>query len=123
MTDPWRPQLEALGELLRTQRRLAGHSLRDLAGLTDVSSAYLSQLERGLHEPSARVLRSIAGALDLSAETLLAQAGFVEPSEGPHDRSPEPAPDTEAIIEADPHLSADQKETLLRVYRSLRGTT
>jgi transcriptional regulator with XRE-family HTH domain len=121
MTDPWRPQLEALGELLRTQRRLAGHSLRDLAGLTDVSSAYLSQLERGLHEPSARVLRSIAGALDLSAETLLAQAGFVEPSEGSQDRSPETAPDTEAAIEADPHLTADQRETLLRVYRSLRG--
>jgi transcriptional regulator with XRE-family HTH domain len=119
VTEPWNPHLEALGELIRAQRRMAGHSLRDLAALTDVSSAYLSQLERGLHAPSARVVRSIADALDLSAETLLAQAGFVDPKpareEGP--------PDTEAAIKADPSLTEEQKEALLQVYRSFRGET
>ena len=38
-------------------------SLRELSTLTNVSNAYLSELERGLHEPSLRVLRAIASAL------------------------------------------------------------
>lgn len=48
----------------------------DPAPLTDVSNAYLSQLERGLHQPSIRVVRSIADASNISAETLLEQAGM-----------------------------------------------
>ena len=115
--EPWRAQIEALGNFIRTQRRLANLSLRELAERTNVSNPYLSQIERGLHEPSVRVIRSIAGALNLSAETLLAQAGLLEgatPATGPA----EPAPDTEAAVRADPRLSDPQKEALLAVYRS-----
>ena len=71
MTDPWERQREALGSYIRSQRKLANLSLRQLADLAKVSNPYLSQIERGLHAPSVRVLRSIAEALDLSAETLL----------------------------------------------------
>ena len=66
MQNPWELQLDALGEYIRAQRRHANLSLRELAALTQLSNAYLSQLERGLHEPSVRVLRSLAGALDVS---------------------------------------------------------
>ncbi len=111
--DPWRRQLEALGEVIRAQRRLAKLSLRDLAELTQVSNPYLSQIERGLHEPSVRVLRSIAKALNVSAETLLAQAGLLDQQEA----RAQPLP-TEAAIEADPALSDAQREALLAVYRS-----
>ena len=52
-------------------------SLRELAARTNVSNPYLSQIERGLHEPSVRVLKAIATALNVSAETLLAQAGLL----------------------------------------------
>ena len=45
-------------------------SLRDLADLTNVSNPYLSQIERGLHEPSVRVLKAISDALNVSIETL-----------------------------------------------------
>ena len=76
--EPWRAQIEALGNFIRTQRHLANLSLRELAERTNVSNPYLSQIERGLHEPSVRVLRSIARALNLSAETLLSQAGVLE---------------------------------------------
>ena len=69
-------QREAFGSFLRSQRRLAKLSLREMAERTKVSNAYLSQIERGLHAPSVRVLRSIAKALDLSAEAMLAQAGL-----------------------------------------------
>ena len=113
MADVWEPHLEALGAMIRQQRQIAGHSLRDLASMTDLSSAYLSQVERGLHEPSARVLRSIGQALDISTQTLLVQAGFVDPgSEGTRRSS-----DTEAAIRQDPHLSDEQKEALVSVYR------
>ena len=56
--------LGALGAYLREQRELAQLSLRELSRLTHVSNAYLSQIERGLHEPSLRVLRALASALE-----------------------------------------------------------
>jgi len=116
--DPWRDQLEGLGSFIRSQRRLANLSLRQLAELTDVSNPYLSQIERGLHEPSVRVLRSIARALNVSAETLLSQAGLLEEGAGgaPGDSSADV--DTEAVIRADRRLTDAQKNALLSVYRS-----
>jgi transcriptional regulator with XRE-family HTH domain len=110
--DPWKPQLEALGSLLRSQRAAAELSLRELAELTNVSNAYLSQLERGQHEPSLSVLRSIASALGVPLESLLVQAGLLE-----RDGEP-PVRDTEAAILNDPELSAPQRTALLHVYRS-----
>jgi transcriptional regulator with XRE-family HTH domain len=113
--------LEALGTFIHNQRKLANLSLRDLAERTNVSNPYLSQIERGLHEPSVRVLRSIARALNLSAETLLTQAGVLE---GQDSEDPDrPQVTTEDAIRADPHLSQAQKEALLSVYRSYRSAS
>ena len=117
MKDAWKLQLEALGSFIRAQRQVANLSLREMARMTNLSNAYLSQVERGLHEPSVRVLRSIAEALDVSAESLLAQAGLLEEREQPPAEASRPA-DTEAAIRADPALSETQKEALLSVYRS-----
>ena len=108
------PRLRGLGEYIRLQRQMADLSLRRLAALTDVSNAYLSQVERGLHEPSLRVLRAIAGALNLSAATLLAQAGFLDagaPTE-PYEKS-----DVETAILNDTDLRPEEKDTLLGLYR------
>ena len=118
--DPWRDQLEGLGAFIRSQRRLANLSLRQLADLTEVSNPYLSQIERGLHEPSVRVLKSIARALNVSAETLLGQAGLLEDEEagGASGANGRPRPDTEVAIRSDPDLSDAQKDALLGVYRS-----
>jgi transcriptional regulator with XRE-family HTH domain len=112
--DPWRTQLEAFGSFVRTQRQLAKLSLRELAELATVSNPYLSQIERGLHEPSIRVIKAIANALDISTETLLAQVGLV----GDEDASGRIHGATEAAISADPYLSEGQREALLAVYRS-----
>jgi transcriptional regulator with XRE-family HTH domain len=111
--DPWDDQVQALGSWLQTQRKLAQLSLRQLADLTEVSSTYLSQIERGLHEPSMRVIKSIAEALGVTVEAALAQMGLV----GDEIDGPTPA-DTESAIRADPVLSNTQKEALLAVYRS-----
>lgn len=121
--DPWVAHRAALGSFLRAQRRLANLSLRDMSERTKVSNAYLSQIERGLHAPSVRVLRSIAQALDLSAEAMLAQAGLLDKvveDEAPAGSRAE-ALSTEKAIRTDPDLTDDQKEALLTVYRSYRS--
>jgi transcriptional regulator with XRE-family HTH domain len=108
--DPWQQHVDALGDFIRSQRQLAKLSLRDLAERARVSNPYLSQIERGLHAPSVRVLSSIATALGLSAETLLAQAGLLDDDAPPGT--------TEIAIRSDEALSDEQKEALLAVYRS-----
>ena len=117
--DPWKSQLEALGGFIKAQRQVANLSLREMARLTDVSNAYLSQIERGLHQPSVRVLRSLADALNVSAETLLAQAGLIDEDERTVAEEPQSGPArTVAAILADPGLTPEQREALLSVYRS-----
>ena len=121
--DPWSAQFSSVGEFIRRQRNLANLSIRELADLASVSNAYLSQIERGLHEPSVRVLTSVAKALNLSAETLLAQAGILEglrsgESSSGRTTAAAMATTTEAAILADRGLSDAQKAALLSVYRS-----
>lgn len=106
-------QLQALGHLIRARRQQAELTLRDLAARTNVSNPYLSQIERGLHEPSVRVLKAIAGALNLSAESLLQQAGILDGSEPPAAK-----PTVEEAVQNDDRLTRDQKAALLSVYRS-----
>ncbi|MET0728263.1 MAG: helix-turn-helix transcriptional regulator [Acidimicrobiales bacterium] len=108
-----RGQLQALGELIRARRQQAELTLRELAARANVSNPYLSQIERGLHEPSVRVLKAIAGALNLSAESLLHQAGILDSS----DEAPPPVTVEEAVRQDD-RLSKDQKAALISVYRS-----
>jgi transcriptional regulator with XRE-family HTH domain len=126
--DLWKRQAESFGSYLRAQRRLADLSLRELAAMTDVSNAYLSQVERGQHHPSVRVLRSLAEALNITAEQMLTQAGLLEPDGD--SEAPQPAPKTddarrgakpgrrltESAILSDPELTDAQKQALLAVY-------
>ncbi|HEV7829145.1 MAG TPA: helix-turn-helix transcriptional regulator, partial [Pseudonocardiaceae bacterium] len=81
-SDAWQAQLGPLGAFIRAQRQLADLSLREMAALTRISNAYLSQVERGLHQPSLTVLRAIADALGLTTEQLLAKAGWMQPGPG-----------------------------------------
>jgi transcriptional regulator with XRE-family HTH domain len=111
--------LEALGALLRAQRVSAAMSLRELAARTNVSNAYLSELERGLHEPSLRVLRAIAAALDTPLGSMLVNAGLLDDA-GPGQR-PDGVSETEAAILRDPALNQPQRVALLSVYRSFVG--
>jgi transcriptional regulator with XRE-family HTH domain len=118
--DPLKAQLAALGALLRAQRRAADLSLRELSERTHVSNAYLSQVERGLHEPSLSVLTAIAAALGMPLGTLLSRAGLLEAG-GNGERSGGGAPgvrETEAAILRDPELTEPQRIALLSVYRS-----
>jgi len=110
--------MEALGSFIRTQRKLADLSLRELAEMTEVSNPYLSQLERGLHQPSVRVLKAIANALNVSAETLLVQAGLLG-GDPEAEEAAAAGSSVESAIRIDPILSDDQKEALINVYRAM----
>jgi transcriptional regulator with XRE-family HTH domain len=110
--DAREEQQQALGAFIRAQRKLANLSLRQMAEMSQVSNPYLSQVERGLHEPSIRVVQAIAAALGLTPEELLEQAGVFD------DVGNHATPSTEAAIRRDPSLSDAQKEALLAVYRS-----
>ncbi len=113
--DLWKARLAALGALLREERRAAGLSQRELAERAKVSNAYLSQVERGLYRPSAQVLKSIADALQVSVESMYARAGLLD-----DDSTPEP--DVEQAISLDDSLTAEQKEALIRLYRTMRDS-
>ena len=107
--------MNALGDFIRAQRQLANLSLREMASMTSVSNAYLSQVERGLHQPSLKVLHSIADALQLSTEQLLTQAGWATQSA---DQPASANGNTEEAIRTDPRLTPEQRTALLGVYRS-----
>jgi transcriptional regulator with XRE-family HTH domain len=101
----------AFGEFIKSQRKLAELSQRELAKLADLSDAYLSQLERGLHEPSVRVLHGLSDALNVPTDRLLRFLG--------KDQEPDPTDQTtESVIMLDEALTDVQKQSLLDIYRS-----
>ena len=102
---------ESLGEIIRRQRELSAISMREFATLAGISNPYLSQIERGLRDPSERVLDAIAAALEVSAATLYEQAGVNV------DEEPEVGAVEQAVRE-DPRLSGRQRQALLEVYRA-----
>src|SRR5215469_6256604 len=109
MTEPpWDSQMQALGAFIRRRRQQANLSLRQLADRTKLSNPYLSQIERGLHEPSVRVIRVISDALNVSTESLLTHAGLLhrDPADD-HRRQPD-SPDIEAAIRAERRLTEEQ---------------
>ena len=103
-----------LGDYIREQRAASDISLRQLAKLAGVSNPYLSQIERGLRNPSAEILQAIAKALDLSSETLYVRAGILdERKDG----------DVESALARDPHLTEHQRATLVEMYRTFRAVS
>ena len=111
MRDELDKRLADVGEFIKSQRVVARMSVRRLAELAGVSNPYLSQIERGLRNPSADILNQIAKALQISSESLYERAGFL-------------APDGKArggvreAIADDPKLSPEQRQALLNVYDS-----
>ena len=73
VTDPeplWR---EVLGQRLRELRRRRGETLTETAERAGISPQYLSEIERGLKDPSSEVLAAVAGALGATLVDLTSQ--------------------------------------------------
>ena len=119
MTDDNGGQTERVsdvGAYIRDQRRRAQLSLRKLAERSGVSNPYLSQIERGLRQPSAKILKGIATALQVSAETLFTQAGIL-------DGGPDGDVDVLRSIFRDPDLTDGQRRELAEIYERMRVET
>ena len=68
----WR---EVVGEQLRAERQDRGERIADVAARAGVAPQYLSELERGLKDPSSEVLAAVSGALGLSVLDLSRRVG------------------------------------------------
>jgi transcriptional regulator with XRE-family HTH domain len=120
MGSQWDAQMEAFGAFIRSQRKLANLTLRQLAELTSLSNPYLSELERGMHQPTVRVLKQLSDALNVSAEMLLAQAGLADRQSQAETSADGSGPDSvERAIRTDSQLDESQKAALLAVYQSM----
>src|SRR5215475_9550228 len=115
MNEPWDTQMQALGAFIRSKRQLANMSLRQLAERTKLSNPYLSQIERGLHQPSVRVIRLISDALEVSTETLLAQAGLLHRDSQATGNTQSPPLNVESAIRAEQRLTQEQQNALIAV--------
>jgi transcriptional regulator with XRE-family HTH domain len=98
----------SLGEIIRRQREISELSMRQFASLVGISNPYLSQIERGLRDPSDKVMEAIAETLHTSADALYAQAGLDQVD----------AEESSVIdaIQADPRLTAAQRRALVTTY-------
>ena len=86
--------------------------MRQFAAMAGISNPYLSQIERGLREPSERVLDAIARSLETSTDALYAQAGIARELDDDEELG------TREAIEADDRLTGRQRRALLEVYDS-----
>lgn len=114
MSNTW-PESLTLGEIIRRQRELAALPMRQLAAMSGISNPYLSQIERGLREPSEQVLHAIADSLKVSAESLRVteeEDGAAEVQSAVLD-----------AIQADGDLTAQQRRALQETYEAFRELT
>lgn len=63
----------AIGEVLRQERTGCGMTLRDVCAEANMSLGYLSELERGLKDPSSEMLATLCDALGITMKELLAE--------------------------------------------------
>jgi transcriptional regulator with XRE-family HTH domain len=103
----------SLSSYLSRQRSLADISLRKIIERSGIPGVVLREIEGGLKNPSHALLSTLAGALRLSAETLYLQAGVLDPRD---------VEESDAVRELrrDPHLTEQQRETVVEVYKAFR---
>jgi len=88
-----------VGERIRTQRRRRRVTLSRLAEATGLSPSAISQVERGLVDPSLRTLRAIAKALDVPVFSLLIEVPSPHILVRKNQRRSFSMPDRQAVFE------------------------
>jgi DNA-binding XRE family transcriptional regulator len=84
----WR---DVVGEGLRALRHDRGETLTRTAARAGISPQYLSEMERGLKEPSSEMIAAVAGALGMSLHDLVGDvARRLDPATPASRRATEP---------------------------------
>ena len=115
------PQLQSLGEYLRNVRDSLRLTLRDVQEASEVSNAYLSQLENGkITKPSPHILHKLATVYNVSYETLMEKAGYINRSEESGEKRKKHRAGRLAAF-AQEELTQEEEEELLRYLAFLRS--
>lgn len=104
-------------EVLREARAARGVTMDQLAAMADISTSYISLIERGLRgteRPSRERVLRLAEALSASKTAFLEAAGHPV-------TMPEETSAVEHEIQVDPLLREEQKSILLGMYRQMIG--
>lgn len=74
--------MESLGNILKNARKTNGFTLRQVEESTEISNAYLSQLENDkIKSPSANILYKLSALYKIPLNQLLGNAGIIEKKE------------------------------------------
>ncbi|GAA2010259.1 helix-turn-helix transcriptional regulator [Nakamurella flavida] len=64
----------ALGSVLRVERTAQGRTLQQVARAARVSVAFVSEVERGMKQPSSEILAALTTALEVSLSEVVARS-------------------------------------------------
>ena len=78
--EPDRLWRDVVGEQIRRIRTDRGERLSDVAERAGVSPQYLSEIERGVKDPSSELLAAVAGALETTVGGLARRAYRLAPA-------------------------------------------
>src|SRR5579885_142721 len=105
-----------LGAYLKQVRDAQGLSLRDVQGKTEISNAFLSQIESGkVKNPSPIMLHKLATLYRVTYEQLMERAGYPIPIARP------PAPTASKVFHRFGDITQDEEEQLLDYLGFLRS--
>ncbi len=111
---------ETLAETLRLARKLKALSLREVEQKTEISNAYLSQLETGKAEnPSPHVLHKLAEVYEIPYSSLMEAAGYLTKPSPSSDRPKRPSAIQAALLSA--RLSSEEEKKVAEFIEFLRS--
>jgi transcriptional regulator with XRE-family HTH domain len=107
---------KTLGDRLKEAREMIPLTLREVEEATNISNAYLSQLENGkIRKPSASVLYKLASVYNVPLDSLLGAAGIIEKY------TPEQSRLLQTIALSAGKLTKEEEEELLKYLKYLRA--
>lgn len=99
-----------LGAYLKSLREIAGFSLRDVEGLTEISNGYLSLLEHDrIKSPSPNVLAALAKCYGTDYGALMQLAGYPVPG------TPQPLPQGTTFFHGADQLTSAEREEIQEI--------
>lgn len=106
--------MKSLGSTLKELREIHRFTLRQVEEATDISNAYLSQLENDkIAKPSANVLYKLSNIYNVELDTLLAAAGIIGKTSSNKLLNA-------VALSSDSSLTKEEEEALLDYLRFIR---